>query len=75
MAVPLDLSDMDTVKAASNGLTKMLTANDLAEMFQVGAKTVRRWRDEQVLPPAFEVGGVVRWSSESIRRWIEEGVA
>jgi excisionase family DNA binding protein len=52
--------------------TRLLTVDDLADCFQVSAKTVRRWREEQRLPKALEVGGVIRWRPEDLDTWIQE---
>ena len=68
-------SVMDDVLNTSSTPKKMLTGNDLAEFLQVDSKTVRRWRNEGLLPPALEIGGVVRWSQDTIRSWIQERVA
>lgn len=49
-----------------------LTVRDVAERLQVDERTVRRWREEGKLPPAFANGSVVRWRSEDIDAWTEE---
>jgi len=51
---------------------RFLTANDVAAILQVDAKTVRRWRSEGKLPRALVVGGIVRWPEETIRAWVAE---
>lgn len=49
---------------------RLLTVGDLALRLQVGARTIRRWRERGLLPPAVEVAGVVRWRPAAIEAWI-----
>ena len=58
---------MEPVKSAP-----FLTAADIAKRLQVDAKTVRRWREAGQLPPALEVGGIIRWRAEDIDAWLQE---
>ena len=51
--------------------SNLLSANDVAAILSVDAHTIRRWRTEGKLPPAIVVGGVVRWRSDAIERWVE----
>lgn len=52
--------------------TRLLTARDVGDLVGVGARTIRRWRDEGRLPPAIVVAGVVRWKREVVERWLDE---
>ncbi len=58
--------------AATSAPRRLLTARDVAALLQVDAKTVRRWREEGKLPPAVELGGVVRWLAEDLAVWLKE---
>ncbi len=49
----------------------LLSVRDLAARLNIHPRTVRRWRGEGKLPPALEVGGVVRWQAEVVDAWIE----
>ena len=72
--VPGELSHITGVDGDSPIPAPLLTAKDLSTLMQVDAKTIRRWRSEGLLPPAFEIGGVVRWSVKVIEAWIDGGV-
>ena len=64
---------MVDVDAATEPSAPLLAVAGLARLLDVTEKTVRRWRDEGRLPPAVEVGGVVRWRPEDVDRWLAEG--
>ena len=48
----------------------LLAATDIAKRLSVDPKTVRRWRTQGELPPAIEIGGVVRWHDDDIEDWM-----
>ena len=50
---------------------RLLTAHDVADRLRVDTKTIRRWRESGRLPPAIEMGGIVRWRAQDIDAWIE----
>ena len=50
----------------------LLSAKAVADLIGCDPRTIRRWRAEEKLPPAFEVGGIVRWHPEDIERWRRE---
>ena len=52
---------------------ELLSAGQVAALVDVDIRTVRRWADEGVLPPA-EVtpGGHRRWRSEEVERFAAE---
>jgi len=49
---------------------KMLSAKALADLLDVDAKTVRRWREEGRVPEPVQIGGVIRWRPEDIDAWL-----
>lgn len=51
---------------------RLFSVRNLADFLDVDEKTVRRWREAGKLPPALEVGGIVRWRPEVVSRWLEE---
>ncbi|MGP0066358.1 MAG: helix-turn-helix domain-containing protein [Isosphaeraceae bacterium] len=46
---------------------------DIAAMLKLSERTVWRLSDEGSIPGKFRVGGSVRWSRETIDRWISAG--
>jgi len=59
--------------AASALGDSMMTLRDVAAHLGVSVPTTKRWRADGVLPPAdFAHGGIVRWSSRTIGRWIAD---
>jgi predicted DNA-binding transcriptional regulator AlpA len=62
--------DMATVE---NMEPLLITADQVAALLQVSARTVWRLRSAGKLPKPVEVGGSVRWNSEQMRKWIVEG--
>ena len=65
---------MEGVKTL-NTSPEFLTVSDVGELLLVSQKTVRRWREEGKLPPALQIGGIIRWRSSEFSDWIEEQVA
>ena len=51
----------------------LMTADQVAGLLQISARTVWRLRSSGKLPKPVEVGGSVRWNSEQMRMWIAEG--
>ncbi len=51
----------------------LLSIADVARRCQVSEKTVRRWRKENRLPDAIEIGGVVRWDPRVVDAWLQGG--
>ena len=62
--------DSDATTDSAPGL---LSAADLARLFQVQEKTIRRWRDEGRLPEPVQIGGVVRWHAGELDAWLRGG--
>ena len=52
---------------------QLLSVADLVALFQVEEKTIRRWRSENRLPDAVEIGGIVRWDPRVIDAWLQGG--
>lgn len=50
----------------------LLSANEVGDLLGIDARTVRRWRQQNKLPAAIDLGGVWRWKASSIRAWLEE---
>lgn len=49
----------------------LLNIEDLAEQLGVSVATIYRWRSNgESCPPAFKIGGAVRWSQESVDEWL-----
>ena len=48
----------------------LLSIADMAGIMGVGDRTIRRWRSEGKLPPAIEIGGLLRWRREVVEAWI-----
>ena len=51
----------------------LMTADQVAALLQISARTVWRLRSSGKLPRPVEVGGSVRWNCEQMRKWIAEG--
>lgn len=49
----------------------LLNRRDLADLFSVSTDTIDRWAKSGTLPAPLRIGGVVRWSLDSITRWID----
>lgn len=44
----------------------MLTAAEVAEIYQITEKTVRRWHKEGTIPAAVAIGTVIRFDEEEV---------
>ena len=66
------MGDVKSVANMPSERESFLTVNDVAKLLQVDGKTVRRWRKEGKLPPAFANGSIVRWKADVIDAWIVE---
>ena len=51
----------------------LLDVRAVATRLGCSARHVWRLRDKGVLPPAVELGALVRWNAESIDEWIRRG--
>lgn len=72
--IPLPLTQeralMCDVKPAPER-ARLLRVQNLAELLQVDARTVRRMRARGELPPALDLGSVLRWDAAEFERWLE----
>jgi predicted DNA-binding transcriptional regulator AlpA len=50
----------------------LLSARDVAEVFGIGIRTLRRWRHEGRAPRPLKGKGPLRWRRADIDRWLEE---
>ena len=50
--------------------SEFLTPEDIADLLTVSIHTVRAWRKTGLLPPAYKIGRLVRWSRSDIHQWI-----
>lgn len=51
----------------------LLTVVEVAEQLGVSAATIYRWRSlGESCPPAFKIGGNVRWSQAAVDAWLAE---
>ncbi|MSS85002.1 helix-turn-helix domain-containing protein [Actinomycetaceae bacterium WB03_NA08] len=54
-------------------LPKLLTVNDLAQIFDVSRATIYRWRSEgKPLPRAIQIGSCPRWHPDEVARFVAE---
>jgi len=63
-----------TIREVVHVPIKMLTAEQVAEMYQVSKKTVYRWAKQGAIP-AFREGRVVRFSQRDIARHISRSTS
>jgi excisionase family DNA binding protein len=55
------------------GSLALLTAGDLAALFQVSVQTIRRLAARGELPAPLRVGRRVRWSARTLEEWMARG--
>ena len=48
----------------------LMNVQEVAEALGISERSVWRWSATGVLPPGIKLGRSVRWSEETIRRWI-----
>lgn len=48
----------------------LLTVKDLARVFQISARTIRRWQRAGHLPPPLRIGGSLRWPAADLHAWL-----
>jgi predicted DNA-binding transcriptional regulator AlpA len=59
--------------SASTSPPALLDVRAVASRLGCSPRHVWRMRDKGVLPPAVELGALVRWNSESLDDWIRRG--
>lgn len=75
LAAGVDQRLMGDVKATAPtepAPARLLTVNDLAARLRVHEKTVRGWRRDGLMPPAIDLGSVLRWREDTIESWLRE---
>jgi len=50
----------------------LLDSAQVAEMFDINIRTLRRWRHEGRVPPPLKMKGPLRWRRADVHRWLEE---
>ena len=66
------MGDMDATAPTEPAPARLLSVADLAGRLGVAAKTVRAWRSQGKLPPAIDLGSVLRWREDTIESWLRE---
>jgi predicted DNA-binding transcriptional regulator AlpA len=51
---------------------RYLTADDIAEIFEVPLETVYQWRKKRTGPPGFRIGKYVRYDPADVRAYVTE---
>ena len=54
------------------GPDALLDAKQVAAMFGVGVRTLRRWRHDDRLPKPLKLEGRLRWRRADVERWLED---
>jgi predicted DNA-binding transcriptional regulator AlpA len=52
--------------------SEWLTPEDLARMWQVAVGTINNWRGQKRGPDFVRIGGLVRYSPEAVKAWVEK---
>lgn len=80
MASEMAMSDEGTPKRVSNvgnvGASLLtspyLTIEELGAYLKQSPHTIRAWRKQDILPPAFKPGGKLLWHKDEIDRWMRD---
>jgi excisionase family DNA binding protein len=64
---------MGSVDRRAVGAPSVLTAHDLARVMRVHPFTVARLARQQKIPGAFRFGGMWRFTTSDLLRWMENG--
>lgn len=75
LAVGPELSLMDDMNLGANEAEEedpLMSVAAVAERLAVVPRTVRRMRERGEMPPAIDLGSVVRWRRSVIEEWISE---
>ncbi|NEB76447.1 helix-turn-helix domain-containing protein [Streptomyces sp. SID14478] len=51
---------------------RYLTADDIAEIFEVPKETVYQWRKKRVGPPGFRIGKHIRYDPADVRAYVTQ---
>ena len=52
--------------------SEYLNISEIAAKLNVSIHTVRDWRKQNILPPAYKFGRAVRWKLTDIDKWIAD---
>lgn len=50
----------------------LMKPDELAQEWQVSAKTLANWRSARLGPPYVKIAGAVRYSRQAVRKWLAE---
>ncbi len=67
---------MDSPKppaATGNERPLLLTAGQVAELLQIGERTLWRYVGSGHAPPPIHIGGATRWRRDAIEEWVALG--
>ena len=53
-------------------VTYGLRAREVAALFGVGVRTLRRWRHEKRIPAPLKLKGPLRWRRTEVEAWLED---
>lgn len=68
----MDGADQPPMAAPHSSPGTLLTADDVARLLNVSARTVRSWRRSGRLPRPLTIGATIRWRPEAIEAWLRE---
>ena len=51
-------------------VTELITAEQLAEEWQMSAKTLESWRSKRIGPPYHKMHGLIRYSRKAVEEWL-----
>jgi excisionase family DNA binding protein len=51
--------------------TPLLTLKDVATLFLVTPRTIRRWRRSGQFPAPLNIGGTLRWRRSDVHGWLQ----
>ena len=54
------------------GPDALMDAKQVAALFGVGVRTLRRWRHEKRIPAPLKLKGPLRWRRSDVERWLED---
>ena len=51
----------------------LMTAKEISERLRLSPRSIWRMRDAGQMPEPLKLGGSIRWRSDEIERWINQG--
>ncbi|MBX9655581.1 helix-turn-helix domain-containing protein [bacterium] len=64
---------MSNVTSEERQPSVLMTVHDLGQTLKVSIRSIWRFRRSGLLPEPIRIGGAIRWRSEDVARWIEQG--